>query len=180
MNITQNVYDHLKDSAEKIGKTVEERDTMNDLIKSGRFTQQALRDELYPKRDSLNREIDGAKREAIDAARKMIAEYREENQRAQRLDPAELTDDVKLMQPGIKLLRRDIEAILERNANNRTMTQLALRYAKDNGIDMGGTMYTGGSVEEATAQKLENVLFYFEKYLGRKDAIQMLDRFMNC
>lgn len=63
-----------------------------------------MKDDIYPKRDALRRKIETASEGAIQEARNLVAQYRADAAELNNLDPAELTDDVKLLQSGITLL----------------------------------------------------------------------------
>lgn len=178
-NIVKTVYATLQKRADEIGKATAERDKLEEKIKSGRYSQQTLNAEIYPKRDAMRHEIRNSTDNAIKEAKALIEQYRKEADALNDLDPAEITDDIKLLQAGIPLLPRDIQAILKRNSSNRTMTQLALRYAKEHGIDTGGTIYVGGQQEAEIARNLEELLYYCAKYLDKPDAKQMIDKFFN-
>ena len=175
--ITQAVYDTLATKAEEIRQDIEAREAVDALISSGRYNAKYVESDLRPKRDSLRMKINSASESAIQEAQNLINQYRKEAADRNRLDPAELTDDVKLLQPGIKLEPRDIQGMLERNGTNRTMTQIILRYAKENGIDTGGMWYVGGQQEEETARALEGTLSYYRKWIATPDAKKMLDKF---
>ena len=178
-NIVQTVFDTLEARTDEISKDIAERDKLEEKIKSGRYSPQALKDDIYPKRDALRRKIETASEGAIQEARNLVAQYRADAAELNNLDPAELTDDVKLLQSGITLLPRDIQGILKRNAGNRTMTQIVLRYAKEHNIDMGGTYYIGGQAEEENARNLDGILSYYKKWIDKPQAKDMLYRFFN-
>lgn len=127
----------------------------------------------------MNQQIKAQSEKAIQAAKALVAKYRADAEKRNNLDPAELTDDVKLFQTGIPLLPRDIQAILERNSGNRTMTQLALRYAKEHGIETGGTNYTGGEAERQTANALDEIIRYYSRWIDKRNAKDVLRRFFN-
>lgn len=177
-NIVQTVFDTLETRTAEISKDIVERDALEEKIKSGRYSPQALKDDIYPKRDALRRKIESASEGAIQEARNLVAQYREDAAKLNNLDPAELTDDVKLLQSGITLLPRDIQGILERNKGNRTMTQIVLRYAKEHGIETG-TYYIGGQAEEENARNLDGILSYYKKWIDKPQAKDMLYRFFN-
>lgn len=176
-NITQAVYDSLTEATKTIAPLTEELESVNSEIRSNRYTSEALQNELYPKRDELKRKVNGKANAAIDAAKALVAQYRKEVEKMNDLDPHELTEDIKLLQAGISLKDRDIRAIIERNSGNRTMTQLALRYAADHGIDMGGTYYIGGQEERETANILDNTIEYYRKWITQGNALTVLDKF---
>ena len=178
-NIVQTVFDTLEARTDEISKDIAERDKLEEKIKSGRYSPQALKDDIYPKRDALRRKIDSAAEGAIQEAKNLVAQYRTDAAKLNNLDPAELTDDVKLLQSGITLLPRDIQGILERNKGNRTMTQIVLRYAKEHNIDTGGTYYIGGQAEEETARNLDSLLFYYKNWIDKPNAKEMLRKFFD-
>ena len=153
--------------------------TLETKIKENRYSRQALEKEIYPQRDALRAEIRTKSEGAIKEAKGLIEKYRQDAEALNDLDPAEITDDIKLLQAGIPLLPRDIQAILKRNSSNRTMTQLALRYAEEHKIDTHGTFYIGGQQEKETADTLDGMLYYVEKYIDKPDAQTMIDKFFN-
>ena len=178
-NIMQTVYKALEASTVEIGKTLAERDSLEEKIKSGRYSPQTVQKEFHPKRDALNQQIKVDSEKAIQAAKSLVEKYRADAEKLDNLDPSELTDDIKLFQTGIPLLPRDIQAILERNSGNRTMTQLALRYAKDHGIETGGTNYIGGEAERQTANNLDGIIRYYSRWIDKRNAKDVLRRFFN-
>lgn len=176
-NIVQTVYNTLESHTEEIGRAVSECETLEEKIKSGRYTPQVLRDEIYPKRDEIRRKITSMCESAIAEAENHISQYRADAAELNNLDPAELTDDVKLLQSGITLLSRDIQGMLKRNSGNRTMTQIILRYAKEHNIETNGTFYIGGQKEEETAKSLDTILFYYKGWIDKPNAKEMLNKF---
>ena len=178
-NIVDTVYNTLESHTEEIGKVIAERDALEEKIKSNRYTPQVLKEEVYPKRDELRRKITSMCDAAFTEANSHIAQYRADTADSNRLDPSQLTDDVKLLQPGIKLNAADIQGMIKRNEGNRTMLQIILRYAEDNGIDTGGTLYVGGQQEEETARNLEGIMYYYKNWIDKPNAKDMLNRFFN-
>ena len=176
-NITQTVYETLDAKTDDIigmgvaCKQIEEK------INSGRYSQKTIDNELKPKLQAMQNNQREACKNALDEARSLISQFREDNAKANQLNPAELTDDVKLLQSGIILKPRDIEGMLERNASNRTMTQIILRYAEENKIGIDRTYYIGGQEEEETAKALDNVIYYYKNWIDKPNAKAMLNRF---
>lgn len=177
-HIEQTVYDYLVNSMAEIEKTPAKHnlDAVEAEIKNGRYTDKALTDEIYPYREKLRTSVRGMYNEAMDGARKLIAEYRTEAERLNDLNPDDINDDVKLLQTGVDLLPRDIEALLRRNNTNRTMVQLVLRYAKAHNIDTS-SMYVGTADEVKRADTLTTTLKYFEKWIDKPNGRDTLDRF---
>ena len=178
-NITQTVFDTLEARTAEISKDIAERDALEEKIMSGRYTQQALHTDIYPKRNALRRKIADASEAAIQEAKNLVNQYRADVAESNRLDPSQLTDDVKLLQPGIVLNPADIQGMLKRNEGNRTMLQVILRFAEANGIDTGKTYYIGGQAEENNARNLETILFYYKKWIDKPNAKDMLYKFFN-
>lgn len=177
-NIVQTVYDTLGAHTDEISAVIAERDALDEKIKSGRYSAQALK-EMNPMRDSLKRQVRDMCDAALQDASKHIDQYKADAAALNNLDPAELTDDVKLLQSGITLLPRDIQGMLKRNEKNRTMTQIILRYAKEHDIDTGGNYYIGGQQEAETARNLETIVFYYKNWIDKPNAKEMLDKFFN-
>lgn len=178
-NIVRDVYESLKSSTKEIGKVVLERDRLEEKIKSGRYTREALQSEIYPELDRLKARVRDGVTDALAAARGLVKQYEADIETLNDLDPAEITDDIKLLQAGVPLLPNDIKAILRRNSTNRTMTQLALRYAAEHGINTGGVFYIGGQQEAETAKNLYNLIDIYAKYIDKPDGVEMLNKFFS-
>lgn len=178
-NIAQAVFDSLDADTTEISKVKAEHAALEAEIKEGRYSIQTLQKEIYPKRDALKRQIESGCANAIKKAHDMVATYREDVDQLNDLDPSAITDDIKLFTTGVPLLPRDINAILARNKDNRTMTQLALRYAKEHNIDMNGTSYVGGQAEKEHADDLDGVIDYYARWINKENAHDMLRRFFN-
>lgn len=177
-NIVQTVYDSLEAATTEIDKIRSEYAAIDAKIGAGRYSYDTLQKEIYPKRDELRMKIHNESDRAIASAKELVNQYRQDAAKLNNLNPADITDDIKLLQAGIPLLERDVLAILERNQGNRTMTQLVLRYAEEHGIDTK-TYYIGGQAEEETAKSLDDILFYYAKWIDKDNAHDMLRRFFN-
>lgn len=178
-NIVQTVFNNLEAATTEINKTRTEYTALEAKIKEGRYSNQTLQKEIYPKRDELKRKIEGECARAIQAAHDSIATYRADAEALSDLDPSAITDDVKILQAGVTLTARDIQAIINRNPDNRTMIQIALRYAKEHGIDMKGTYYIGGQQEKETARNLDGIVDYYARWIDKENNLDMLNRFFN-
>lgn len=126
----------FNDGLEALQDMKKEYDRLEAEKKSGKYDYYYLQKTLIPemnhiygvmeeKRDSIERDVAALNREY---AAKLRAE--------DSLKAEEMTDDVKLFTSGIKLTARDVQDIIDRNSSNRTMTQLAIRYARENGLDV--------------------------------------------
>lgn len=175
-NIVDSVYNALDSSTDELQESIQAMNTLEEKIKSGRYTDKVLKEEIYPKRDALRAKIRDDSARAISNARGLIEQYRADAEKLNNLNPAELTDDIKLLQDGIELRQSDIEGMLERNKENRTMTQIILRYAERHKIETG-VVYTGGQKEKETARNLESILYYYKKWIAEPNAKDMLRQF---
>ena len=178
MEITSAVYDALKASTEEISKTVAEMEAVNGKIDSGRYSKEAVKNELAPRRDELRRKIQNDSDKAIDSAREIIKAFVAQEAKKDDLDPAEITDDIRLLQAGVPLLPRDLEAIMQRNKGNRTMRQLVYRYGKERGIEVSGYRPAIADANEI-ANGLDSTLKYYRRWIDKGNALPMLARFFN-
>lgn len=153
-----NLTTDLKEGLDKVAALASDLKKVDADISSGTFSEDHVRAVLRPKRAEITKEIDRAQDDARRAAQAIINKFAKELRDADALNPAELTDDVRLLEPGISLRKQDILAIIERNANNRTMVQLALRAAEDRGIDLDGIRYTTNESRARHAEALRYVV----------------------
>lgn len=174
-NIIQTVYDYLAEQTDEISKQVKRRDEIESEIESGYYGPKGI-DEVRPELEKLNAGIRGACDAALDHARGLVSEYRADVERLNDLNPDDLNDDIKLLNAGVTLLPRDVDALLRRNASNRTMVQIILRYAKEHGIETKA-MYYGTRNEADNADFVDGVLHYYEKWIDKGNARKILDKF---
>lgn len=116
-----------QEKAKEYSKLKEERE-------AGHFSIDYLNDTILPKLQTLKSELNAIQENTKSEVRRLTEQQKEKLVNIDVLDPKELTDDIKLLQGGLILKERDIEGILSRNAGNRTMTQLAIRYADEHGM----------------------------------------------
>lgn len=133
-NIMSSIVSDLEARTNELAPAIEKAAKLEADIKSGRYTQKAIKDELLPARDAARAQIEAAQEAARNAVVEKINAHITDLERMDALNPAELTDDCKLLSSGIALTESDIRFMLERNAKNRSMAQIILRYAKEHGI----------------------------------------------
>ena len=172
--IEQTVYDGLKKSIPGIVEPLEKIRHYEEEIKSGIYNDAGVR-RLNEKITEQSMQRRAARDAAIKAAKDKVNEYREYVEKNSRLDPAKLTDDIKLLQPGIVLTERDFIGMLERNAGNSTMEQTILRAAKERGVNL--PYYHTDIDEVRRADSLDNTIHYFEHWIENEQAGEMLDKF---
>lgn len=179
--MVKNVYGSLKESSEMISEMRKAYNDLDDKIKSGRYSETAIRGELMPQQETLRRDIRRASEKAIDKAKVFVIDYQEQLKAADNLNPDDITDDVKLFNTGVKLTARDIEAIYARNRGNATMEQLTLRYAEQNGIDLGRDrpIFYGHRIEIQEAENVLSLVERFEQWINTPQALEMLKKYFN-
>lgn len=178
-NIINSVYESLKESTPGVVEAAAEYNAIEDKIKSNRYSRDTLNNEIYPKRDMLRESLETKTSDALKKARGLVEQYRQDAADRETLNPAELTDDIKLLQSGISLNTKDIKGMLKRNTNNRTMSQIILRYAADHNIDTGGVIYVGGEAEAETAKHLDEIISIYGKWINQPNAQETLDEIFN-
>ena len=139
MDIINDVVKVLNDSHNECLAIADQIEDYESRIKSGNYSDQYTKETLQPKIDAWRRSIDEIKDQSRRSVHDLTAKFVEEVRRADELNPADMTDDCKLLNVGVKLTANDLRAIVNRNPNNRTMLQLVLRYADEHGIDTGMT-----------------------------------------
>lgn len=179
MDINNTVYDGLKEATKEIQKVVEEKAALEEKLKAGRYSVETVNREIKPRIDDLKRKTKSLSEQAIADAAALVSKYRDEIEERYCLDPEELNDDIKLLQAGIPLTVRDVEAILKRNENNRTMSVLARRYAEqhDLRIEHSYTFERELKAARDTADVLDQVLTYYPRWIATDKAFDMLDKF---
>lgn len=148
----------LKEGLDKVASLASDLKKVDADISSGTFSEDHVRVVLRPKNAEIRKQIERAQEDARKTAQVTIDKFAKELRDADALNPAELTDDVRILELGTTLRKKDILAILERNADNRTMTQLALRAAEDRGIALGGLRYTTNESRARHAEALRYVV----------------------
>lgn len=181
MNMDNTIRDKitasLEESLDGMSKELSRRDELEAQIRSGRYSGDTIRREKQPQLTAIRGEIARKTEEAFRKAEEMIACYKADIEKRGVLDPAELNDDLKLLQPGISLLPRDLYAILERNKNNRTMTQIILRYAKEHDIKIEGFGNIDDQADRNNAAALESSLRYYRKWFDTPKLKELLHKF---
>ena len=181
MNIIETVYDALKESTKEVQKVIEEKTQLEEKVRTGRYSVKTVNDEIKPRIDDLKQKILSMKEKTFADAKALVDGYRNEIDEQNNLDPKEINDDIKLLQAGIPLTVRDVEAILKRNENNRTMTQLAIRYAAQHDLKIENSYKFEREQNEAkaVADALDQALTYFPNWIDTGKAYDMLDKFFN-
>ncbi|MBR6171569.1 MAG: hypothetical protein IKQ49_00125 [Eubacterium sp.] len=130
MEIIENGHKEYKAKAAEYAKLKQERE-------EGHFSMDYLQKVILPEMSRIKSKLDDIQWNT----KKAIAELTNEQKKAisalDRLNAEELTADAELLKGGYPLKVADLEGIIERNAGNRTMEQLVLRYAEEHGLPLG-------------------------------------------
>lgn len=179
MNIIETVYDALKERTKEIQKIVAEQNDLEEKVKAGRYSSETVQNEIKPRIDDLKQRILSMKEKTFADAKALVDGYRNEIDEQNNLDPKEINDDIKLLQAGIPLTVRDVEAILKRNESNCTMSQLAIRYAAQHDLKVENAYRFEREQNEAkaVADALDQALTYFPHWVATDKAFDMLDKF---
>lgn len=174
-NIAGAVKASLEKSMNEIQTTTAEIASLEDKRKSGRYSRETLRDEIIPAISAAKSRLEAQKRAASADAKAIIDAFRQKVDDDNQLNPAEITDDIKLLQSGLPLYECDLKAMLSRNANNKTMSQLILRYAEEREMYNVGR-YIGGTAERQLADSLDGITDSFVNQWidSQEDAAEML------
>lgn len=173
----KNLTDTVKAGLEDIKAAREELKRAEQAINSGVYSLEYVTNTLRPQIAELRKRIDktvgGTEKKAV----AVIQEYADEVRAGDALDSANLTDDVKLLSPGIILKERDLAAMLKRNEGNTTMTQIILRYAEQNGFEDLGVRYSGN---RSLAEQIESMEHTVELVIRRagESGIDMYERLL--
>lgn len=167
MNATR-LCDHAKDiidrNFEEYADIKANLAGFEEMIKSGDHSQSYIDEYLKPKRDGLKSKLKAIK-ESINAEfDKLMQEDIEELKEADEIKASELTDDAKLLEGNLILTERDVRGILKRSEGNRSMTQLALRYAEKNGMKFDDIVYHSAQDYIAGIKDFRQMLDYMLRY----------------
>ena len=117
------------------------------------FSARYFAEKLQPELSALHLQLEKAKSGTIEKAVALVDAEIAECERADELDGSQLTDDARLLGVGVKLTEKDLRAILDRNRDNATMTQLVQRYAEQHDINLGADRVFVGHLQDIQALK---------------------------
>ena len=178
-NIAGMVYNNLMGKTDMVEMLVKEHEKIAEKIKSGKYSADYVAKQLSPADVEIRAKITEAKRSAISGAMEIVEAYEDTLRTADDLNPADITDDAKLFHVGVKLTVRDVEAILSRNKDNATMTQLALRYAEEHGIKVGKVFTSSYEKKKNEIEGLKYAIESYGKWIDTKDAKVVLNKYFN-
>lgn len=178
MNFMQNVIDTLNSQADTIAKLVTRRTELENDIKSGRFTASAIGNELQPELSNVRSAIAEAKDETRRAVAQLVAQHVTELERDDAMDGGKLDEaDMKLLNSGVPLTKKDLLFMLERHqaTGNRTMQIAVTRWAREHEINLG--VFVGHEQEIAAVKELPGVVGrYVDHWIDTPEAKTMIDK----
>lgn len=141
-----------------------------------KYTPEFIRNEIVPKMNEVKSRMETLREDGNKKIRQICDDYIKQLEGEDRLNPEQINDnEMKLLNSGITLTRKDIDAMLERNKGNQTMEQLIIRYCEDHDINPGvyyiGNRYVISSVNAVpdavkVALKYPSNDYAYEKLLG--------------
>ena len=105
-----------------------------------------------------------------DDATKIIEKYAEFARNLDVVDGSEITDDAKLLNSGINLNERDIEAIAERSKGNQTMGRMLFEYCQTHNFKVPEVTLLDYGSGSRTAEEIEGCksgIHYFSKWIDK-------------
>lgn len=175
-DIINEVYESLKKSTAALTDKRNKCKALEKELNNNVFSEIYKKDTLRPKLDKLKASITADKKAAIDEVKALIKEYQGELYDLDNLHPEDMTEDAKLFTSGVRLNRRDLEAILSRNKDNNTMEQMVYRYAEEHGVDMGGKTYHNHSIQIQEAESLSNSLETIAHWIDTDKGEEFIER----
>lgn len=178
MSIRNDVVNLLGEYINGIRKAQNTIEGYRSSMKAGEMSPQAIK-EAENVIAAQQRYIDGAPYNAAQDVEKLLSAYQASERAKDALNPADITEDAKLFSAGVSLTERDIQDILARNADNRTMAILTLRYAEEHKIILPGAYQY--NTAESRAKKAADTLrtsthYYTEHWLKSDKADEMLNK----
>ena len=134
-NIVQSVYEALFNATKSVEPMRVEIEKLKGEISSGNYSAR-VNDEKLTKIADKQRQIRQIAEETLREITMRVKEHCETLRGLDDLNADDLTDDMRLLNAGVKLTERDLIAMLMRNANNRSMKQIILRWVAENGVDL--------------------------------------------
>ena len=178
-NIAGMVYESLSAATDSIAKTMEQSAAITAEIRSGKYSREELEKTYYPKSTELTLKIRHDAEAAIRDAHRLVAEYRAECEAKNVLDASMINDDAKLLQAGVNLTEKDIDDLLERNTDNRTMTEIIKRYAKEHKIRISGRHIDRLQEENRMCDNVDFVISMYQRWIRHPKGKEMLDKFFS-
>lgn len=169
---------YLRGQRIEVEKLVEEFEKVKEDLKDNRLDEKYKQSVLIPKYGEIRHKI-SEKKTAIDLEAKRMTEVVKQNiHKLNDIKGEDLTDDAKLFSCGVKLTESDLEKIIDRNSGNPTMTQLALRYANENGLKVQRVLDTHSAELQACDDIYGAASLYVKNWIDHPDdSYKLLEKF---
>ena len=170
---------YLRNQQAEIEKLVDEKQKLEEEINSSHVSHEYKQAVIIPQLGELRHRISEKKIETELEAKKMSETVKENIKKLNDIKGEELTDDARLFSCGIKLTTKDIESIIDRNSNNQTMIQLALRYAEENGLGkINRVLNTHRSDLDTCDEIFGSAKIYIDHWIDLPvESVKILDKF---
>lgn len=178
-SLTTGIYSSLIYEHSQLRELESENEGDEMLIKSGKYTGDGI-SEIQEEIRSRTRRIEEAKAKLETTLNSKIDGF--VSTCTPVLNPAEITDDAKLLTCGVTLKADELEALMERNKGNFTMETILLRYAEEHSIDSVDlrTKYQKSFILndiKSIANGERERIKYALKYLGKPNGKDVINRF---
>lgn len=179
MGIYLDIKEHLKEKSAELKGLKKEIQAYENSIRSGRYAPEVV-SEMQAEIGNLKFRASQIKElTSIDISRK-LKEYIETESEADMLNPADINDDVKLLNAGISITADEVQKLMDRNAGNRTTQQIISRYAKEHGIILARDYISAKKAANDNAEKMRMISqLYIDHWIDdNEQADNMLEQFM--
>lgn len=180
MSLLLEVKSCLREGITKSQKARKNLASMEKQKKSGVYSQKYVNEELTPQIYNARQEIEGIYIDAMNRAKMLCEKHIADVAQTETLKGADITEDAKLFNVGVSLNKSDIMAIISRNKGNKTMEQLAFRYANDHNIKLDDVYVPETENAIKSAKNIIGMIDMYSKYIKEDNAEEMLEKFFSA
>ena len=160
----------IRNGVNKIGDLNKAYHTLDNLINSGNYSGDKLH-ELITDRNRTRISIEDERKNQLNDIQALCDEISEKLRKEDDLNPnAVVSAELELLRDMSILNPRDLKAMIERNKDNSTMTQLILRHCQKNNIDIG-LVYNGNDDAIRNMSIIPDIAKTIFKYDGGMEGI---------
>ncbi len=175
-NIVNDVVASLEKDTKAYMEKAAELSALQAKINSDDYAE-SLKREWRVKANSLRDTMEIMKKNAGNEARKIYDDKIEELRIADMPKSEELTDDVKLLNSGVKLTRDEVIYLLQKQENkNPTMHRLIMQYANEHKMDIPQEerVYINNHSAIMQLEGGKSAINYYLRWFDKPNAIDML------
>ena len=177
LTIANDVYLYLKEQRKEIKKLVEQKTALEERRNSGNYGQDYVQNHIVPAIGEIRFQIARKKDLALVEVRSMVDKEKAAIKELNVIRGEDLTEDAKLFNCGVKLTEKDIDRIIQRNRDNYTMVQLAIKYAKDNGIQVNHVVDNHSHELDMCENQYETASLYLDHWVDNVQGDTILNKF---